>query len=581
MKKLLFLFLALCVTTSAMAFSFDVPVIYENKYVYFSQIGKNSLFGNIDTAQSSIGSGQTTIGFPGPVNGVLLTEGLSSKGSDGSFWIQRLVLWPKFIVNQAVRVNSEVGFSGDLNGQYVGGSNWLNTQPYAGYIRLSSRTLEPENAIAVPGVRSLWVDADIPWGKISIGRTPFQFGLGWTIGDYRADFVRLVVPYGPLSFLTAVVLSDTGEFSSRGDTRNKDRTPLTVASTFDRTEQKQLDVYAGLIYRDGSADIGFLARSQAWRGVHATPFTTWTLRDDVNGAAFAMLSEGVISGGAGSDGTDLQNFPIHSDIFFHTLSAYLKYMRGGFFFNGEFGYQKISVVRTGGRQISGTPLAWMVEMGTIAGPLKTTLVHFYSSGHQTSNGTLNFAAATGTSTGRPVDDKFQLYTVSGNRWQAVDPYAFVLPFFGTGNNSYNASGYPVFYDYLGLGIRLDYAIASNLNLFGTFLYSRRASNNSTIWGQYGGGISSAPTIAPVVADNFLGNSIGCGLQWKLLEALTFGMRMEWWKPGQWFKHAFQDLSTLNTIPNPLSTGQGEGVRIDPNRDLSTIFGLQGSVLVEF
>jgi hypothetical protein len=59
------------------------------------------------------------------------------------------------------------------------------------------------------------------------------------------------------------------------------------------------------------------------------------------------------------------------------------------------------------------------------------------------------------------------------------------------------------------------------------------------------------------------------------------MRMEWWKPGQWFKHAFQDLSTLNTIPNPLSTGQGEGVRIDPNRDLSTIFGLQGSVLVEF
>jgi hypothetical protein len=571
--------LVLATVLPTYAWELKMDAAYQFRYSYLSRVGPDDLYGNVEQAQGSLGSGQTTIGFSGPWNNQMLVETLSSKGSDASWSQQRLILYPRFIVNPAVSVNAEYAFQGLLNGPYSGGYNWVNPPQFDGWMLNGSRSEDGTDAIGTGFLRTLYLDAELPWGRLKLGRMPFGFGLGWSglhTDDFRPTLVSLTTPYGPLTFLAAFGLGDTGEYTDPYDTRNANRTPFTIASAVDRNEIKKWDSIFALRYAQGPLDMGFLWKWTIWNKVHSAPFLSWTLRDDMTGSritapvSFGYFQSTDPNGGPGSGTIDQ---PINSDVFLNLFVLYMKYSNGRFFFNGEWDQEYFVVKRQGSRSISGYPYALMVEAGTLYGPSKLTLAGFVKTGHQRSGGELNFNRTAGSNGVTQVSDKWNEYITPGRGLTAIKPYTFLLDYFGSGNNSFGW-----FNDFIGVGGRFDYAIAANLNMYTTYLYARRQSRTGSWWGQYNGGIAVSPTRASDVPDSNLGWEANVGVDWKLLENMSVDTKFGVWQPGNWFKHAYMDLSTLNTIPDPFSNAD---VRINPGRGLSPIIGVQSTVTVNF
>ncbi len=184
-------------------------------------------------------------------------------------------------------------------------------------------------------------------------------------------------------------------------------------------------------------------------------------------------------------------------------------------------------------------------------------------------------------------DRQTQFLVLGGAEQAIEPYEFLMGVYGSGNNSYDSRGKCKFLDFLAYAVRLDYAVAANLNVFGSFIYADRASNTGTRVASFNG-LGSAvanpravvPTlpngVLPNVPDNYLGWEGDVGFNWKLLEGLTFNTLFAYWQPGDWFKWAYVDYSNHNTV-----SMQGLILPIDPHRAIDPIIGFQGSVVVDF
>ena len=126
--------------------------------------------------------------------------------------------------------------------------------------------------------------------------------------------------------------------------------------------------------------------------------------------------------------------------------------------------------------------------------------------------------------------------------------------------------------------RFDYAAADNINLFMSYLISQRQSNTGSWWGQYSGGIYNPVIAGSNVPDNNLGPELDLGMDWKLLENFVLGVKFGVWKPGNWFKYAYADLSTNNTIPDPTT---GTNVFVNPERNIDPILGTEATISITF
>lgn len=271
-----------------------------------------------------------------------------------------------------------------------------------------------------------------------------------------------------------------------------------------------------------------------------------------------------------------------------------------------------TATKKGGRSISTWADAWEVELGAICGPAKLTLAGFYHSGDDRRGGFLDYWGAISSPNpyhgAATVYDKQTQFLVFGGAREAIAPYQFLMGLYGTGNNTYDVRGYGAFQDFLGYAARLDYAVAANLNVFTSFMYADRASNTgtpvaayrggvpntirvspgfgSTYFGQYGavglplaflgGGTPGQFAPVPNVPDNYLGWEWDAGVNWKLLEGMTFNTLIAYWQPGDWFKWAYVDYgstvtATINGVPYP----------VNPNRGIDPIIGFQGSIVVDF
>ncbi len=286
--------------------------------------------------------------------------------------------------------------------------------------------------------------------------------------------------------------------------------------------------------------------------------------------------------------------PIRGDIGFVLGVTYLKYFNGRFFLNAEYDFEYADCHRRGGRPLSIWADAWEVEMGAICGPAKLSLANFYSSGNDR-RGILPFeneafGFATGNLSGGGLNanvyDRFTEFQVAiGGRQETIASYEFLLGIYGGGNNSFDGRGYWTARDFLAYAARLDYAVAANLNVFGTFMYANRASNTATTIATFIGGgsgprldlmISAANVAFPNVPDNYLGWEGDVGVNWKLLEGLTFNGLFAYWQPGDWFKWAYIDYGS-----NATATVDGIPWPVNPNRSIDPIIGFQGSVVFDF
>ena len=597
-RRLVFLGLLILMSSSvSYGWDFSLTGEFNHQFRSYARTGNNDLFGNTNAAQSNMGTGLTTIGLSGPWNLQVVPEGLSSKGSIGTFNEQQLIFYPVFKINRAIKLNMEYSFQGNLNGLYQGGSNWANPPHYAGWVQMGSRFGDRYAGFTSGILNAAWADIATPLGNFKVGRYPFEFGPGWSglnRNDSNLSMITMDVPYGPMNFGVGMSLSDNGAYSDPYDTRNANRTAHVISSLPDRGQMKSWDSIAYIKYRESNFDVGFLYKFMAWNGVHSVPWSSWTLRDDVTGSPIAgPLSNGTffntLGGTTGQTPTaTVTSTPLSSDVYFNLFSTYLKYNQGRFFLNLEYDQEYIASNRRGARPISGYPKSWLIELGTFSGPAKVTLANFYRSGHQRTGGELNFAWTVGSKSGgvqgggsttvTQVSDRWNQFIVTDGSHTALEPYNFIIGYYGTGNNSYDSSGYPTYLDYVGYAVRCDYAVAANLNIFASYLISHRQSNTGSWWGQYSGGIYPQVLVGSNVPDNNLGPEFDFGMDWKLLENLTLGVKCGVWKPGNWFKYAYADLSTLNTVPDPTT---GNPVFVNPERSLDSILGTKAMISINY
>jgi hypothetical protein len=623
--------------SQAAAWEFSMRGEAEWRYRYISRTGPGDLFGNADLAQKS-GVG-TSIGLAGPQTMTVRLEGYSSKGSDAAYGEQRFWFWPEFRINPALRLRSIVTFQGNVNANYLGGGpNWITNPHYSGWILMDSRDLFSGTGLAVPAVTAFWGTAQTPWGIIAIGTRPGGFGMGWVLhqDDSYARSVALIVPWGPLNFILSQYLHNSFERTDPNDDRNTRRDRLTIASAVDQNEVFKYNTAFALTYKSGAFDFGSLLYVIGSNNRHGWPQGGFLgglgPQDYPLGATYQDDRAANFGGFMISNSPHMND--VHTPIYLgqsmvYMGITYLSYNNGRFFFNAEYDFLKLETNRNGGRPISGYSQGWATEFGALVGPAKLSFAHFYRSGHDRRGGffdtnwsTGRFPYAAGTTT--YVSDQWNYFMGSflGGGETPVDPYCFLMGLYGTGNNAYSSTGACTYEDFLAYCTRVDYAVAANLNVFASFLIAQRASNTGTPQGLYSGlwapmvanpnqavpqpfgsGQSNVPTtisglyphpndgrprsVTPNVPDNDLGWECNAGLQWKLLEGMTFKLLFAYWQPGKWFNWAYLDMTfSQPTPPGPPGApvpglpAQTYGV-VNPSRTISPIMAWQGNLMMEF
>jgi hypothetical protein len=188
-------------------------------------------------------------------------------------------------------------------------------------------------------------------------------------------------------------------------------------------------------------------------------------------------------------------------------------------------------------------------------------------------------------------------------YQATDPYNYLMfHTYGGGNNIFNADGTGEMGDAIAWAARMDYAVASNLNVWASYMRARRLEAHGHYAGQYGtlsyftlagywgnntaadarawkagnlGG--TAADISPFVDDDYIGWEMNLGVDWKLLEGLNWSCRYAYWNPGGWFDGAYKAYTTGAGSPNGGTGLDGDGLLVGR----SPIQAFETTLKVEF
>jgi hypothetical protein len=277
-------------------------------------------------------------------------------------------------------------------------------------------------------------------------------------------------------------------------------------------------------------------------------------------------------------------------------TAYVKYNNGRFFLNAEGAW-----VYWSDRWLSdpngviGTPHAhyteqwrYMVETGAVVGPAKITFLGAWTPGPDRRAGILIDRQPAAFVWHRTFD------RILGPD-DVYRPYAYIFAYdYGSGLGAYNLNVDGYVRDALSLAARLDYAVAANLNVYGTFFYANRTANGYS-WGCIGpnaglpGSSFSPPPngniqinlnrypLSPNIPDTALGYEIDVGLDWKLLEGFTAGLLVGYWQPGKWFNFACIDRS----VSGWHTGGPGNLFGTRPDRTIDPLVGGNAYIKVDF
>jgi hypothetical protein len=186
---------------------------------------------------------------------------------------------------------------------------------------------------------------------------------------------------------------------------------------------------------------------------------------------------------------------------------------------------------------------WFSELGAVAGPAKLRLLYALSSGPVLNN-----------------NNPTKIYAAMAINYQVMRPYQFLIfETFAGGSNTF-AEDHGQMVDAYCYAARVDYAVASNLNVWGSYLWAHRLERAGVWKGAIlsTGANATAPQrlafvlnnfgapsgavggpINPYVDDGYLGWELGIGADWKLLENLNMHVQWNYWQVGDWFDQAYQ------------------------------------------
>ena len=146
-------------------------------------------------------------------------------------------------------------------------------------------------------------------------------------------------------------------------------------------------------------------------------------------------------------------------------------------------------------------------------------------------------------------------------------------------DGWDAAGYGQPTNFHHVGGKLDYAIAANLNLFALYSYAWRDQPNAyRLGGSYAIGLTtftndnirnlSGHCVPDSARD--IGWEVDLGVNWKLLENLTWNSTFAYWQPGTWWSYAYPNVAAMyraGIVPNSNTTEAnaivGIGRTIDP------------------
>jgi hypothetical protein len=578
-------------------------------YDYIDQAGRAGFFGPYDfSAFTTAGAPKFNamnafLGFR-TINGI--QYGMVT-GADGSLQWSRMELLPSIRLNKAMRFSAwyQIGNGTNEYGLYA------NSTAFGAWNPIAS------------GTWTGWsFTTQLPWGTLVAGKRMSWWGLGLNRGynNFSTEQLTLFAPYGP-------VRVGIGFFPWRGNTWDSPTCNTgTTPAPFDR--QVLLTTGgAGPQLLPGSTISLIQLRLWDKDRVRNFPFTiaaTYMAGNVDTGIRYDWRAQHNGPGGATSNG--VAGFALTFDFTKEDGSWYFKYNNGRFFFNTEIAWirgqqrvQQSQVPVADPGDGGGHPLApndyevWkcLFELGAMSGPAKLSFLYSWTPGPDRRHGIwIHNQTWEMDSVGRA----FSTATV----WL---PYSLLMGYqYGAGVNALNRNGEGLMSDAISYGARLDYAVAANLNLYGTFFYANRQSHGWP-WGiitpaadtTNGGGRAIVLGVAgkdafgptnvallatqnnfllgaPNVPDDNLGWEVTFGADWKILEGLTMCMRGAYWEVGNWFKYACVDRSLANTVSSqggisflhPYIGGVvGGPMAVNPNRAIDPIWMFQGVMVVDF
>lgn len=529
------------------AWEFTMDGDFTSTYEYYSQQGSNGFFGraNVDRSAGTAGSLGLKTGDFASLNGWVgkRAKDLVS-GTDSSQQYPVLEIFPEIRINPAIRFRGKyrLGDYGDSNAS----DYFTNTRPGV------------DVATSDGQWTMWWITAQTPWGTLVIGKRPEEFGVGLQYDGARnttGEGMLLVSSYGPFRFATAFQ-----PFWQETANQRLGMTSSPYYNLLDKNGIRQQSTRAFMTYRSGPMDFGATYMVFRW---HAGP-----------------ESQNLQSARA--------SFVPYDDVIRHGC-VYLKYFNGTLFLNTEAAYWNETINLMGKAPLYNDSWRGMVEAGAVVGPGKVSLLYAFMPGADRRNGAL-------------IDRQPYVQGAPNGAFIVFQPYTFLLGYaYGAGVNAFDLDRQGYINEAWVVAARLDYAVAANLNVFGSFLWAERSSHGHG-WGYIrpaqkaavtravnssGTGVDQVtwtPYVnykdnanAPTIPDNALGWEVTAGVNWKLLDKLQLAILGSFWQPGKWFNYACIDRSVRSWDVPTAANWWGT----NPDRAIDPVVGAQVTLTSEF
>ncbi len=569
------------VAAPAFAWEFQMKGEYEYRLKWFSRTGGTDLFGVASVQDNPPVGGPAgaafRVGLAGPnfygtsLAGAAVASngagvrigrgGFSMWDSDAYYNDSRMTLQPVIRINPAIRLHGVYTIGGYRNRYLMNAGAASAGTPSLERYYMHQTSDNAYDTASIGSWEQFRATVQLPYGVLSIGAKDFPLGTGATTSfATRSESFLLVLPYGPIRMLPALWLARSSVLSGWQTTPDSGVKPSVFAGFIMTYDSGPCSLGAGVIWRQQHLNAAFAPN---------------------NTAALGALSPGPV----GTGGLD-QNL-LFWEYFF-------KYNNGRFMLAAEYSFATLDQYYLGRSTIPAAVVGgptrkglsgevhneynhWFIEAGAVAGPAKVRLLYAGASGPvlNDNNPTKN-------------------YQPYGINYQAMQPYEFLMfNTYGGGNQAFSNllmpnDGHGLMADAFCFAGRADYAVASNLNVYGSYIWAHRLEAA----GAFAGGVASTGgagtgTAAaaqawkqlngwganpnPYVDDGFIGWEANAGVEWKLLEGMNMFLRYSYWQPGGWFNQAYQAVGYRNGVASADAYVQG--------RD--AIHALQGSFLMSF